>query len=336
MKKVLVVILVLFILAGLGAGGYFGITKVVKPMLDEKDVQDEEQVNALGDLLDQGSNETESMTDYTENALIEESKPMSVPTTDLPLSDDASFDECMEYLKTLQGDGPYDVFNKMEREIRLLDEYDAAEHCEAGDIELIAFSKEYVDMFSISNDEVLIKTIKFVFGSGASDKKLQIVRSVINRYDTTDIKQQFEYFGIQNGEVIAYSLNNINNLFIGYADKDFDSGLAWHEGYPIYPLAEITSDGDVTDFTPYIQDIVPNIKALISRCESESRFRLYRTLTSAFVEFVDYEYGLPVDFESDLSDSSSDGDILNEETAAEQETSESKSIGETLEESGQL
>lgn len=58
MKKVLVVILVLFILAGLCAGGCFGYTKVVKSMLDEKTVQDEEQVNALGDLLDQGSNET--------------------------------------------------------------------------------------------------------------------------------------------------------------------------------------------------------------------------------------------------------------------------------------
>ena len=58
MKKVLVVILVLFILAGLCAGGYFVYTKVVKPMLDEKTVQDEDQVNALGDLLDQGSNET--------------------------------------------------------------------------------------------------------------------------------------------------------------------------------------------------------------------------------------------------------------------------------------
>lgn len=60
MKKVLVVILVLFILAGLGAGGCFGLTKVFKPKLDEKTVQDEDQVDALGDLLNQGNNETVS------------------------------------------------------------------------------------------------------------------------------------------------------------------------------------------------------------------------------------------------------------------------------------
>ena len=56
MKKVLVVILVLFI----RAGGCFGYTKVVKPKLDEKTVQDEDQVDALGDLLNQGNNETVS------------------------------------------------------------------------------------------------------------------------------------------------------------------------------------------------------------------------------------------------------------------------------------
>lgn len=336
MKKVLVVILVLFILAGLGAGGYFGYTKVVKPMLDEKNVQDEEQVNALGDLLDQGSNETEDVlfdVGLFDNEELED-KPMSAPTTDIPLSDDASMDECIVYINSLSDDELNELRFLINSEFTKFDEYQKLAMSDFGDLELIALMSSDIELFSIYNDEMLLKTIKRVFGDDSSEKKIDVIKGAINRYNSSEIRQKFEYFGIQNGEVVALKPALSRSLCVFYVDKDFDSGFLWYNGFPAYPLMSLKSDGTLEDYSEYIDDIVPLIKSLIDKCEQESRYRLYRSLLVADDKIrgnkIAY-YGESIDAES-----MNDGDILSGDSEIEQETSESKSIGETLEESGQL
>lgn len=327
MKKVLIAILVIILLVGIGVGGYFGYIKVLQPMLEEKNQQDMEQVDALGSILNQGANETETMGDISESQQLQndgdllsgetQSSMQSAPTTDIPLSDDASLEEVKAYISSLSEDEYYDLQTRVDfcaMEVsgieQLFNNYP--------DFNMFAVDKDTIENQDVKNTDMLNESLQLVFTGENAEKKIEVVKGVLSKYSTSEIKQQFEYFGIQNGRFIIKPLDENDGCVELYFVSEDNRDIVFNkEGYPAWMLIRIYDNGDIKEYVSELSNVIPLAQQLVEECNSDSKYKLYCTLKTAF--------------DSTTFNKGSNGDILS---GSENESG--GSIGETLGESGQL
>lgn len=333
MKKVLIAILVIIILVGIGVGGYFGYIKVVKPMLDEKNQQDVEQIDELGGLLNVDENETStsetmqseldesgSKSDDLLSDTVQASESVSEESLDsfnIPLTQDSSKDEIRAYVESVKDTDEFFNFilsivalpNNTQEYVNLCQEYKSW-RC-------VAFSDDIINRYKLSDDASLTENLSLVFNGGNAEKKISVVKGVLTRLASSDVKQKFEYNGSQTGEFLVVPLDSVSaNLY--YAPTDNVENVFCKYGYPGYLVAVIDASGNLTDYTAQLDEIIPRFKSILDIFDSDPKYTLYANI-SDIVDEMNKEY--------DEGNKSTDGDVLNEESAG---------IGETLEESGQL
>lgn len=344
MKKVLIAILVVIILAGLGVGGYFTYVKVVQPKLEEKEQQDMQQVDALGSILNQDINETETMADQTQDGSYEESldqesgissedggdlisgdsttdnnestsnqdKYKTLEELNIPLTQDSTKEDIRYYLESLSKDdfvsvgmGIATMPTQSEKLKAICTDHEKWNY--------LCLTKDLVDKYDINNDSAVTEMIRSLYDEDdtKADKKTEVIKGALKKLTSSEVKQKFEFTGSQTGRFIIFGGKEYFSVSLYYVVEDNIETIFNSEGYPAYMIASVNSNGDLTNYMSELDDIILRFNEILDDCASDSKYKVYSLINEVLNE-------------------------MNEEYKDAQESEASGSIGETLEESGQL
>lgn len=266
MKKVLYAILIVFIVMCMGLVLYYSYIYFNK----EKSSKDEQETIAYEELEETSDEETS-----------EQDTMMSLPSTSISLSDDASLDEVRDYLLSLTEDELNEVENEVLNVGNNIEEYNTIKSNYAG-WEYIVLDEYFIKTHDIKDlDSMHEELISVLDKDELAEKKLEVINSVLRKYALTETKQKFEYYGLQTGRFIVTKQDDTSEIYLWYVSEDNIETILNETGYIGYLIIKINKNGDLSDYTDILDEIIPLVQSVQKTCSLDSKYKLYVTIRKA-------------------------------------------------------